>query len=263
LRKDPHQRYGTNSISDILDHPFFSGMDWDLLLQKKIEAPWKPHVTSTLDVKYVDSEFTELDVSDEVLSPTDKASKGGMLFEKIEKMFVPRNAKKAAGPVQDPTFKDFTYYCQDPNSLVDATSLVDELHKPNATGSAATTDCGADATTGTPLSSFIANESSSDNLGRSPDIFPVDARLNPPYNSKMPLEVEERKLAPAPLYVPPPRNPLPPKPASSKDVRRTSPNASDASEENKDDVEIVRRNPATTPVFFRNSFRNSFRAPSD
>ncbi|RQM24148.1 hypothetical protein B5M09_003506 [Aphanomyces astaci] len=173
-------------------------------------------------------------------------------------MFVPRNAKKAAGPVQDPTFKDFTYYCQDPNSLVDATSLVDELHKPNAMDAGG--DCDGTAN-GTPLSSFIANESTSDSrLGRSPDIFPVDPRLNPPYNSKMPLEVEERKKTPPPppLYVPPPRNPLPPKPA----VRTPSPNAStDSTTEEKDDA--VRRNAATAPVFFRNSFRHSFRAPSD
>ncbi|ETW01800.1 AGC/AKT protein kinase [Aphanomyces invadans] len=261
LRKDPHQRYGTNSISDILDHPFFVGIDWDLLLQKKIEAPWKPHLTSTLDVKYVDTEFTELDVSDEVLSPTDKASKG-MLFDKIEKMFVPRNAKKAAGPVQDPTFKDFTYYCQDPNALVDATSLVDELHKPNTLDADLNADC-APTANGTPLSSFIANDSSSDNLGRSPDVLPVDPRLNPPYNSTMPHEVEHRKNTPPPLYVPPLRsNPLPPKP---KDARTPSPNVSTASSEEKDDSPdgVVRRNPTTTPVFFRNSFRHSFRAPTD
>ncbi|KAF0694411.1 Aste57867_14708 [Aphanomyces stellatus] len=248
LRKDPHKRYGTNSIKDILDHPFYAGMDWDMLLKKKIEAPWKPHVTSTLDVKYVDSEFTELDVSDEVLSPTDKASKG-MFFEKIEKMFVPRNAKKAAAPVQDPTFKDFTYFCEDPNALVDASSLADEL-----TTKAGVVDID-DVPNGTPLSSFIANDRA-DELGRSPDIQPVDPRLNPPYNSRMPREVEERKKTP-PLYVPPPRAPLPPKPSS----KPTSPNSNASSDENDTNgVEVVRRVPATTPVFFRNSFRNSFRA---
>ncbi|RHY45475.1 hypothetical protein DYB30_007001, partial [Aphanomyces astaci] len=53
-------------------------------------------------------------------------------------------------------------------------------------------------------------------------------------------------------------NPLPPKPA----VRTPSPNAStDSTTEEKDDA--VRRNAATAPVFFRNSFRHSFRAPSD
>ncbi|KAH9104229.1 hypothetical protein LEN26_015106 [Aphanomyces euteiches] len=252
LRKDPHQRYGTNSISDILDHPFFAGLDWDMLLQKKIEAPWKPHVTSVLDVKYVDSEFTELNVSDEVLSPTDKASKG-MFLDKIEKMFVPRNAKKVSTPVQDPTFKDFTYFCEDPNALVDATSLVDELHT-NKDGR----PFNLEETNGTPLSSFIANDHNvSDVLGRSPDMMPIDPRLNPPYNSKMPREVEERKKTP-PLYVPPPRNPLPPRPLSSS--KNPSPNVSSVVDDKDGDVEVVRRVPPTTPVFFRNSFRNSFRA---
>lgn len=226
-----------------------------MLLQKKIEAPWKPHVTSTLDVKYVDSEFTELDVSDEVLSPTDKASKG-MFFEKIEKMFVPRSAKKSSVPIQDPTFKDFTYFCEDPNALVDATSLVDELH--NKEGSKGLLD--HEESTGTPLSSFIANDRPDGDLGRSPDIQPIDPRLNPPYNSKMPREVEERKKTP-PLYVPPPRNPLPPKPASYRDLKTTSPNNSTVEvEKDGEGVEVVRRVPATTPVFFRNSFSNSFRA---
>ncbi|KAG6968627.1 hypothetical protein JG688_00005702 [Phytophthora aleatoria] len=40
------------------------------------------------------------------------------------------NREKAAPPVQDPTFKDFTYFCEDPDSLVEVTNLVSELRPP-------------------------------------------------------------------------------------------------------------------------------------
>ncbi|KAF1791467.1 NTF2-like domain [Phytophthora cactorum] len=70
LQKDPTKRLGTN-ISDILEHPYFRGIDWDLLLKKQITPPWKPKLTSPLDVEYVDTEFTDLDVHSEVQSPTD------------------------------------------------------------------------------------------------------------------------------------------------------------------------------------------------
>ncbi|RHZ32684.1 hypothetical protein DYB37_009423, partial [Aphanomyces astaci] len=43
--------------------------------------------------------------------------------------------------------------------------------------------------------------------------------------------------------------------------RDTSATSTDSTTEEKDDA--VRRNAATAPVFFRNSFRHSFRAPSD
>jgi hypothetical protein len=80
-----------------------------------------------LDVKYVDSEFKELDVSEEVMSPTDKASKG-ILFDKIEKILLPRSQRKVPPQTQDPTFKDFTYFCEDPGKLVAVNSLVGELY---------------------------------------------------------------------------------------------------------------------------------------
>ncbi|KAK1948595.1 hypothetical protein P3T76_000884 [Phytophthora citrophthora] len=40
------------------------------------------------------------------------------------------NREKAAPPVQDPTFKDFTYFCEDPDALVEVTNLVSELRPP-------------------------------------------------------------------------------------------------------------------------------------
>lgn len=39
------KRLGSN-ISDILAHPYFGAIDWDLLLKKKITPPWKPKLVS-------------------------------------------------------------------------------------------------------------------------------------------------------------------------------------------------------------------------
>ncbi|KAG6623344.1 AGC/AKT protein kinase [Phytophthora cinnamomi] len=127
LQKDPTKRLGTN-ISDILEHPFFRGIDWDLLLKKQITPPWKPKLASPLDVDYVDTEFTDLDVHNEVQSPTDKSAAKSKGFLSLVSSRGSR--EKAAPPVQDPTFKDFTYFCEDPDALVEVTNLVSELRPP-------------------------------------------------------------------------------------------------------------------------------------
>lgn len=127
LQKDPTKRLGTN-ISDILAHPYFGGIDWDLLLKRQITPPWKPKLASPLDVEYVDTEFTDLDVHSEVQSPTDKSAAKAKGFLSLVSSRGSR--EKAAPPVQDPTFKDFTYFCEDPDALVEVTNLVSELRPP-------------------------------------------------------------------------------------------------------------------------------------
>lgn len=47
LQKDATKRLGSN-ISDILNHPYFKAIDWDLLLQKKANPPWKPVLVRSL-----------------------------------------------------------------------------------------------------------------------------------------------------------------------------------------------------------------------
>ncbi|TDH65317.1 hypothetical protein CCR75_006544 [Bremia lactucae] len=172
LQKDPTKRLGTR-ISDILEHPFFRGIDWDLLLKKQITPPWKPKLSSPLDVEYVDAEFTDLDVHREVQSPTDKTAAKSKGFLSLVSSRGSRD--KAAPPVQDPTFKDFTYFCEDPDSLVEVTNLVselrpapasnsltpnrysneedsDEAYRPSELEKSIPAEC-----EGTPLSSFVEN----------------------------------------------------------------------------------------------------------
>ncbi|KAJ8554923.1 hypothetical protein ON010_g9561 [Phytophthora cinnamomi] len=168
LQKDPTKRLGTN-ISDILEHPFFRGIDWDLLLKKQITPPWKPKLASPLDVDYVDTEFTDLDVHNEVQSPTDKSAAKSKGFLSLVSSRGSR--EKAAPPVQDPTFKDFTYFCEDPDALVEVTNLVSELRPPPPPPSPSRDGEDSDESDrlvehdnsmpseceGTPLSSFVEN----------------------------------------------------------------------------------------------------------
>ncbi|CAI5726857.1 hypothetical protein KXD40_002323 [Peronospora effusa] len=168
LQKDPTKRLGTK-ISDILEHPYFRGIDWDLLLKKQITPPWKPKLTSLLDVEYVDAEFTDLNVHNEVTSPTDKTAAKSKGF--LSLVSSRSNREKVAPPVQDPTFKDFTYFCEDPDALVEVTNLVSELRPPppppcllvheedsdecdrlEGQDRSIISECG-----GTPLSSFVEN----------------------------------------------------------------------------------------------------------
>ena len=42
LKKEPTERLGYNSSSEIIDHPWFAGLDWKKLLKKEIKSPYLP-----------------------------------------------------------------------------------------------------------------------------------------------------------------------------------------------------------------------------
>lgn len=46
------------SVEDIKRHSFFSSIDWNLLLEKQIEPPYKPAVSRVDDAFYFDTEYT-------------------------------------------------------------------------------------------------------------------------------------------------------------------------------------------------------------
>ena len=162
MRKDPTKRLG-NVITELLEHPFFRGLDWDLLLERKIAPPWKPKVTSELDVGYVDPEFTGLDASQEVSSPkmpsssnefsnhhqsshhhssssstshrlyrNEKHNSTGFLSQMLSKSTKKKDVSSKPSRIdtsgaQDPVFKDFNYFCDDPEALVEVKTLRGEL----------------------------------------------------------------------------------------------------------------------------------------
>jgi len=68
LQRDPSRRLGNNGGEEIKKHPFFSRhIDWNRLLAKKIQPPFKPSVESVLDVANFDSEFTSETAQDSVV----------------------------------------------------------------------------------------------------------------------------------------------------------------------------------------------------
>ncbi|KAI0090644.1 Pkinase-domain-containing protein [Irpex rosettiformis] len=59
LQRDPSRRLGAGGADEIKKHPFFSKhVDWNRLIAKKIQPPFKPSVESVLDVANFDGEFT-------------------------------------------------------------------------------------------------------------------------------------------------------------------------------------------------------------
>ncbi|TFK47364.1 AGC/Akt protein kinase [Heliocybe sulcata] len=81
LQRDPAKRLGANGAEEIKRHPFFSRyIDWQKLLAKKIQPPFKPSVESVLDVANFDTEFTNE-------APQDSVVEGGHLSETVQDQF--------------------------------------------------------------------------------------------------------------------------------------------------------------------------------
>lgn len=77
LVKDPTQRLGSLSGGelDVLEHPWFDGIDLGLMRRRKLEAPWVPPIKGELDVSCFD-DWSELQdrttESYPMLSPKDE-----------------------------------------------------------------------------------------------------------------------------------------------------------------------------------------------
>jgi len=69
LQRDPSRRLGANGGEEIKRHLFFSRyIDWNKLLAKKIQPPFKPSVESVLDVANFDPDFTNEEAQDSVVT---------------------------------------------------------------------------------------------------------------------------------------------------------------------------------------------------
>lgn len=65
LIKDPTNRLGggPQDVLDVMSHPFFGPIDWERLIRKDIQPPWKPDVVDEKDTKYIPDEFQQESVS--------------------------------------------------------------------------------------------------------------------------------------------------------------------------------------------------------
>jgi serine/threonine protein kinase len=80
LNRDPARRLGggPNGGRDIMAHPFFEPIDWDRLMRKEIEPPFKPDVSSVDDITNVPEMFQNMAAVD---SPVNKKNGEGHHFE--------------------------------------------------------------------------------------------------------------------------------------------------------------------------------------
>uniref|UniRef100_A0A7S2S4V0 non-specific serine/threonine protein kinase n=1 Tax=Mucochytrium quahogii TaxID=96639 RepID=A0A7S2S4V0_9STRA len=60
LQRDPLQRLGYRGAQEVKSHQFFASIDFDALLAKKIEPPFKPVVAGSEDTRNVDKTFTAI-----------------------------------------------------------------------------------------------------------------------------------------------------------------------------------------------------------
>ncbi|KAH9936157.1 Pkinase-domain-containing protein [Fomitopsis serialis] len=81
LTRDPTQRLGLNGADEIRKHPFFAkNIDFEKLVQKKIQPPFKPSVTSPVDVSNFDTVFT-------TEAPMDSVVEGSQLSQTVQAQF--------------------------------------------------------------------------------------------------------------------------------------------------------------------------------
>ncbi|KAI1309116.1 RAC serine/threonine-protein kinase [Halotydeus destructor] len=99
LVKDPRNRLGggLDDAKEIMVHPFFGPINWQELLERKLEPPFKPQVTSDTDTRYFDQEFTGESVE---LTPPDKVGPLSAITEEAEA----------------PYFQQFSYHGGTPGS---------------------------------------------------------------------------------------------------------------------------------------------------
>ena len=59
MKIEPKERLGYNSVDEIINHPFFNGVDFDKVLKKEYKVPFRPKLQGEMDLKYFDINFTE------------------------------------------------------------------------------------------------------------------------------------------------------------------------------------------------------------
>ncbi|KAG8448757.1 hypothetical protein GDO86_015718 [Hymenochirus boettgeri] len=71
LKKDPKQRLGggPSDAQEVMGHRFFSPVNWQDVMERKLIPPFKPQVTSETDTRYFDDEFTAQSIT---VTPPDR-----------------------------------------------------------------------------------------------------------------------------------------------------------------------------------------------
>lgn len=70
FKRVPTARLGANGAKEIQDHIFFNGLNFDKLMRREIQPPFKPRLTAMEDTHYFDKEYTSQRVADSPGVPT-------------------------------------------------------------------------------------------------------------------------------------------------------------------------------------------------
>ena len=85
LAKDRLHRLGqTDDMDEILMHPFFADVDFEGLLNKKVEPPFLPKIQNKKDLRNFDPEVTQQQLAESILPPEAKqiiSSKAGAFLD--------------------------------------------------------------------------------------------------------------------------------------------------------------------------------------
>lgn len=83
LRRSPESRLGggTDDAAPIRRHPFFNGLNWDDVLAKKLEPPFKPSLVNEEDVSQFDTKFTQQ-------TPIDSPEDSSHLSKSVNEVFL-------------------------------------------------------------------------------------------------------------------------------------------------------------------------------
>lgn len=89
---DPKKRLGHKGAKEIKEHPFFDGIDWESIYNKKIKPPFMPRVTKPDETRYVHPEFLEENavdsykIGDSLNSKDDKFINENFSYQKEDKI---------------------------------------------------------------------------------------------------------------------------------------------------------------------------------
>jgi serum/glucocorticoid-regulated kinase 2 len=121
LDKDPMKRLGARQTSEVLTHPFFKDVKWDLVLKKRIQPPWVP---APLSIEEENLKNPDIDFDKYLAS---KTTSNGNIFSMIFSWKSPQSSKTLKkSPRENDTFGKFSYVSDTTNSfLVDEDEMLD------------------------------------------------------------------------------------------------------------------------------------------
>lgn len=80
LTRDPALRLGTKGGDEVKGHPWFQDIEWQKLIRKEIDPPFRPKVRSNDDISQIDPQFTRE-------RPIDSVAETSVLSESVQNGF--------------------------------------------------------------------------------------------------------------------------------------------------------------------------------